>query len=146
MAFDSEKIERIILNLMSNAIKFTEPGGNIDVRIYDRNEYILISVKDTGRGIPKDMMEKVFDTFAQVDSSFTRNVEGSGLGLSLTRLLIKEHGGEISLKSELGKGSEFIINLPVKLVNNEYKTNDKDNITFKSSTEKIKMEFSDIFL
>lgn len=146
MAFDSEKIERIILNLLSNAVKFTEPGGNINICIYDKNEYLLISVKDTGIGIPENMLDKIFHTFTQVDSSFTRNVEGSGIGLSIVRLLVEMHEGKVWAKSELGKGSEFIIKLPIKLISDEINTNNQREIQFNSNIERIKMEFSDIYL
>ena len=90
-----------MLNLLSNSIKFTEPGGKIEVTIYDRKEHILISVKDTGVGIPQDMLEKIFDTFTQVDPSFRRHAEGSGIGLSLVKSLVEMHEGKIIARSQL---------------------------------------------
>jgi signal transduction histidine kinase len=145
MAFDAEKFERIMLNILSNSIKFTKPGGQIDVTIYDRQEHILISVKDTGVGIPQDMLEKIFNTFTQVDDSFRRHAEGSGIGLSLVKSLVDMHGGEITAISQLGIGSEFLIKLPIKLIEIEsnphkYKASDLDY-----NVESTRIEFSDIY-
>lgn len=144
-AFDSEKLERIMLNLLSNSLKFTKSGGRIEVNVYDKEEYILISVKDTGVGIPEDMLEKIFDTFTQVDASFRRHAEGSGIGLSLVKSLVKMHEGEITVRSEMGKGSEFIIKLPIKLMENETNTYQHENSTLSNNVEKTKIEFSDIY-
>lgn len=145
-AFDSEKFERIILNLLSNAIKFTEAGGSIEVNIYDKNEYILISVKDTGIGIPEAMCEKIFDKFTQVDTSFRRNAEGSGIGLSLVKSLVELHGGKVTVKSEMGVGSEFTIKLPVKLIESESNTYKDEDKNISDKEQKAKIEFSDIYL
>jgi signal transduction histidine kinase len=141
---DSEKLERILLNLLSNAIKFTKSGGNIYVNLYDKGEYIVISVKDTGSGIPKNMVEKIFDNFVQVDNSLRRGAEGSGIGLSLVKSLVEMHGGNIEVKSELGVGSEFIVKLPAKINVNEVLINEKSSLDDK--VEKIKIEFSDIYM
>lgn len=145
IAFDEEKIERIILNLLSNSIKFTNRGGNIYVSMYVENENIYISVKDTGVGIPLGMQDKIFDTFTQVDNSLRRRAEGSGIGLSLVKYLVEMHSGEITVLSQLGIGSEFIIKLPVKIIESESKicqekTDDSNNLV-----EKTKIEFSDIY-
>lgn len=142
---DSEKLERIVLNLLSNAIKFTKPGGNIFVNIYDKSEYILISVKDTGIGIPENMLQKIFDTFTQVDGSLRRHAEGSGIGLSLVKSLVEMHGGEVNVKSELGSGSEFIIKLPVIGALNRLDSYDEETENLNDRVEKIKIEFSDIY-
>lgn len=142
MAFDADKIERIMLNLISNAIKFTNPGGFIEVNIYERKDKILISVKDTGIGIPIDMQESVFNHFVQVDSTLQRKVEGSGIGLSIVKSLVELHGGSISVNSEYVDGCEFIIELPVTLV--KYK-DAKHDLTSISNEEKISIELSDIY-
>jgi PAS domain S-box-containing protein len=147
IACDPDKIERIMLNLLSNAIKFTDPGGSILVNIYDRGSNIIIAVKDTGIGIPKDKIDIIFEHFRQVDKSFTRNHEGSGIGLSLVKSLVEMHGGAITVKSECGKGSEFIIDLPVETLET------KDNIIREANKnepkgdliEIINIEFSDIY-
>lgn len=142
---DADKIERILLNLLSNAIKFTPSGGNILVNVTDKDSGILVSVKDTGVGIPADMKSSIFDRFVQVDKSLSRNREGSGIGLSLVKSLIEMHGGKISVESEYGSGSEFIIELPeAGLAESETIILDA-NIARESNIERINMEFSDIY-
>lgn len=147
VACDLDKIERIILNLLSNSIKFTTPGGSIFVNIFDGEEYITISIEDTGIGIPEDKLNIVFDRFRQVDKSFTRNYEGSGIGLSLVKSLVEIQGGAISVESKLGVGTKFIIRFPVKLLDNDKRediTKLVDN-TINDSVQRIKIEFSDIY-
>ena len=143
MAFDPDKIERIMLNLISNAIKFTDSGGFIEINIYERKEKILISVKDTGIGIPIDMQKSVFNHFVQVDNSLKRKAEGSGIGLSIVKSLVELHGGSISINSNYHEGTEFIIELPVILVENVDTTHIKTSI---SNVEKVNIEFSDIYI
>lgn len=147
IAFDEEKIERIILNLLSNAVKFTDSKGSIFINIYDKGEFVEISIRDTGIGIPGDKLDFIFKRFAQIDKSITRKKEGSGIGLALVKSLVEIQGGTISVKSELGKGSEFTITLPVKVVNVEETEN---NIISEESSEskykeKLATEFSDIY-
>lgn len=146
IACDPGKIERIILNLLSNAIKFTPCGGNIMVNVEDGVENICIKVKDTGKGIPKEKLNFIFERFMQVDKSLTREHEGSGIGLSLVKALVELHGGDISVKSKEGYGTEFIVHIPCKLVDSET-SNDKscDNTIDENRIEKIKLEFSDIY-
>ncbi len=143
IAFDPDMIERIMLNLLSNAIKFTDANGKIYVNIYDRLDTIAISVKDTGIGIPKDMHEKIFNCFTQVDGSLHRKTEGSGIGLSLVQSLVELHGGSISLTSEIGSGSEFIIELPNVLCVSEEESQLYVSV---ANVERIRVEFSDIYL
>lgn len=143
MACDVDMIERIILNLLSNAVKFTPPEGNINVKVYDKDKYIIIAVKDSGIGIPKDMLEIIFDRFRQVDKSLTRSAEGSGIGLNLVRSLVELHGGEIKVESSEGTGSEFIIKLPVTLVSKDEVAATKD--MDQEKVERIHIEFSDIY-
>ncbi len=142
MAVDLDKIERIILNLLSNAVKFTGCGGEIIVNLTDEENYISISIKDTGIGIPMDKKDLIFERFRQVDRTFTRNHEGSGIGLSLVKSFVEMHEGTIKINSELGVGSEFIIKLPVKILNEKCieKKYEDDNII-----ERISIEFSDIY-
>jgi PAS domain S-box-containing protein len=145
IACDKEKIERIMLNLISNAIKFTNLGGNILVNMFERSDNIVVSVRDTGIGIAKEKQSCIFDRFIQVDKSLTRNREGSGIGLSLVKALVEMHGGKMFLESEVNKGSEFSFELPIKqlqaskdkYVNNKFNAN--------SNIEKINIEFSDIY-
>ena len=144
-AFDSEKFERIMLNILSNAIKFTEKEGTISVNIYDKDTYIIIKIKDTGIGIPQNMLNKIFDTYSQVDDSLRGTVEGHGLGLSLVKSLVEMHGGEVSAKSKIGVGSELNIKLPIRLIESEISYENKD-YNINDPVERIKIEFSDIYL
>jgi PAS domain S-box-containing protein len=144
MSCDVDKIERIMLNLLSNAIKFTESGGSINVNISEEVDKIKISVKDTGTGIPAHMQEKIFETFTQVDELYRRKAEGSGIGLSLVKYFTEMHGGKILVEGEYGKGSNFIIELPIKLSDENYVIEAEDMLG-QSKVEKIKIEFSDIY-
>ena len=113
---DWEKARRILVNLVSNAIKFTDPGGTVDVKVaYDaEGETVVIEVADSGIGIPKDKQELVFERFTQENMSTVRRYGGSGLGLSLVRDLVGMLDGSISLSSTVGKGSVFTVALPTK--------------------------------
>lgn len=146
MACDVDKIERIMLNLLSNAVKFTDQGGSIFVNIYDQGDKVVIIVKDTGIGIPFDKQDMIFERFNQVDRSLTRGHEGSGIGLSIVKSLVLMHNGKISVKSDYGCGSEFIIELPVKLINVEKPNIKERELSFRQDTlsNKICVEFSDI--
>jgi len=110
---DKEKIEKIITNLLSNALKFTPEGGNIDFNVVKRSEEVMLVIKDSGIGIANERLEKIFDRFYQVDGSHTREQEGTGLGLALTKELVELHKGKIEVQSEEGKGSMFIVTLPL---------------------------------
>jgi signal transduction histidine kinase len=145
IACDPDKIERIMLNLLSNAIKFTPKGGTIYVNIYEKADGICIHVKDTGIGIPENMRHSIFERFVQVDKTISRNREGSGIGLSLVKSLVDMHGGNINLISEEGKGSEFIIELPKRIVEGNTETSESNFINENKNVEKINIEFSDIY-
>lgn len=145
IACDPDKVERIILNLLSNSIKFTEFGGSINVNIYDKGDKIFVSVKDTGIGIPKDKQENIFERFIQVDKSLSRNREGSGIGLSLVKSIVEMHSGKISLISEPGVGSEFLIEFPSSTINTDFKRVSANNHLERSNIERINIEFSDIY-
>ncbi|MEO6000291.1 MAG: ATP-binding protein [Chitinophagaceae bacterium] len=124
--FDREKLRQIISNLLSNAIKFTPEKGNIYISVMENmltnnidNATLIIKVKDTGIGIPEDQLLYVFDRFYQLDNSHTRKTEGTGIGLALTKELVKLMDGEIGVKSPPAgafKGSEFTVSLPIKKV------------------------------
>ena len=142
---DPEKIERVILNLLANSIKFTKPGGRMKVNMYDKGKNIIISVKDTGIGIPKDKLDIIFDRFRQVDKSLTRKQEGSGIGLSIVKSLVELHNGKISVLSEYGKGTEFRIVLPVIVlpsVNNNAGVFEPE---LQERIQRMQIEFSDIY-
>jgi two-component system, OmpR family, phosphate regulon sensor histidine kinase PhoR len=146
VACDPDKIERIILNLLSNAVKFTSSGGKIEVNILDRQDKLLITVKDTGIGVPKEMQNSIFERFIQVDKSITRSKEGSGIGLSIVRSLVEMHGGTISLMSEVDRGSEFIIAMPKRIIKEEQQIKDSNFIEGHHRVEKVNIEFSDIYV
>ncbi len=109
---DSDRFQQIILNLLSNALKFTPSGGSISVGWRVEDSRVLIDVADTGTGIAADQFERIFDPFVQVHSGTTRTSEGVGLGLPISRDMARQMGGDVSLKSELGIGSTFTLTLP----------------------------------
>jgi signal transduction histidine kinase len=116
---DAGKLQQIVTNLISNAIKFTEKGG-VDVVVAPAlNESWKITVRDTGIGMPKDATEYIFDPFQQVDGSATRRHQGTGLGLAITRRLVEKLEGTIEVETELGKGSTFSVILPRVLLPDE---------------------------
>lgn len=145
IACDPEKIERIMLNLLSNAVKFSKPDGKIDVNFYDKEDKVLISVKDNGIGIPEDKLDVIFERFRQVDKSLTRNHEGSGIGLSLAKSLVEMHGGTILVQSEINKGTEFVVELPTAVLLKEDTRYSAGNAGKKDNFEKVSIEFSDIY-
>lgn len=144
MACDPDKIERIMLNLISNAIKFTNSGGHIFINMFDENDYIVICVEDNGIGIPENDLDIIFERFRQASRPSSENYVGSGIGLSLVKSLVEMHGGEISVKSTYGKGTKFTIKLPVTI--NDTAATPRENTNFnKSNIEKVSIEFSDIY-
>ena len=137
---DKDKIEKIFTNILSNAFKFAPEGGIIEAAVKSNsksspkevayksvssppleeqgvgqssNNYVCISIRDTGVGIPKEKIGKIFDRFYQVDGSHTREQEGTGIGLSLTKELVELHKGKIEVESEEGKGATFTIRIPL---------------------------------
>ena len=143
IACDPEKIERVMLNLISNAIKFSNKGEEILVNIRDLNEWVEISVKDNGVGIDNEHLNMIFDRFKQVDKSLSRNAEGTGIGLSLVKSIVELHGGSISVESKYGNGSKFIVILPAR----EVDTQDAlCNRNMKNRSERVQVEFSDVYL
>ena len=116
---DQDQVRRVLINLMSNAIKYTPPGGTVTLRVCmcpggDNcdTEGIRLTVEDTGVGIPEDKLDKVLEPFEQVENSFTRSKPGTGLGLALSRAMIEAHGGRLWLESELGVGTRGHALLP----------------------------------
>ncbi|MFZ5967417.1 MAG: ATP-binding protein [Bacillota bacterium] len=146
MACDVEQIERAILNILSNAIKFNRKHGKIEVNIYDKIENIMISVRDTGIGIPQNMLEEIFGRYKQVDAATTRRKEGSGIGLFIAKSIIEGHSGKIEVKSKLGEGSEFIVTLPVGLGGEYNNSRDTADMPKEINVEKAAIEFSDIYV
>jgi len=109
---DKSKFKQVLYNLLSNAIKFTDQGGKVWLDARLDGEWVEVDVGDTGVGIPKDQQERIFSEFYQVESRQSREVEGTGLGLSLTKRLVELHGGTISVSSEAGKGAIFTVRIP----------------------------------
>ncbi|MEE2946593.1 MAG: ATP-binding protein [Pseudomonadota bacterium] len=107
---DQIRLRQVFTNILDNALKFTEQGG-VTISVDDRGAQVKVSVSDTGVGIPEDRLPEVFDKFSQVDSSASRKVGGTGLGMAITKQIIKLHGGEISVSSKLGEGTEFTFTL-----------------------------------
>lgn len=149
IACDADIIERIVLNLLSNSIKFTNPGGSIFIRMFEDNEDIIISVKDTGIGIKPEDQKMIFERLKQVDKSLNRKREGSGIGLYLVKLLVELHKGSIYVSSELNKGTEFVITLPIIVLDEQKDISsiEKQIISHKviNGIDKIEIEFSDIY-
>jgi signal transduction histidine kinase len=110
---DSEKLQQIMLNLLTNATKFTDRGGDVRVECEVVGGFARLHVHDTGVGIPADKLSLIFDPFVQVDSQYTRTRDGVGLGLAISRDLARGMGGELSVESEFGHGSTFTLVLPV---------------------------------
>lgn len=146
IALDDEKYERIILNLLSNAIKFTPKGKNISVNVYSVKENICVNVKDNGIGIPPDKIDIIFDKFGQVDSSLSRQAEGSGIGLSLVKKFVEALDGSISVKSKIDYGSTFTILLPNETVNEEHNNKALVDLMDNRLVQTTNIEFSDIYL
>ncbi len=174
---DKDKLDKILSNILSNALKFTAEGGGVNVNVKvipkDRKkdieasptssgEFVEISVNDTGIGIPKEQMDKIFDRFYQVDNRLSREYEGTGVGLSLTKELVELHKGSISVESEEGKGTVFRIFFqagkehlqPEEIENNiptigneetrEYNTGNSADIEAFQNIEKSKFDYASI--
>ena len=141
--FDPSKIERIMLNLLSNAIQYTKDDGLIEVKVNANEDEVLVSVKDNGIGIPEEKLELIFDRFGQVDDSLNRICEGSGIGLSLVKSLVELHGGNISVNSKIDEGSEFIFSIPIMLGEGSVIESNIDRRF--NHVERCNIEFSDIY-
>lgn len=114
--FDKDRITQVIINLINNAIKYTDRGGAIEVEVLDNSHYATVNVKDNGIGIKKEDKERIFWPFEQVDSSMTRKYEGSGLGLAICNAIVSAHGGKLWVESEPGIGSTFQFRIDYKYV------------------------------
>lgn len=150
IGIDEEKYERILLNLLSNAIKFTPTGKTVRVsvsqKIIEKKCMVCIEVKDNGIGIPKDKQELIFERFGQVDNSLTRQAEGTGIGLSLVKMLVESQSGIITLDSQVGKGSSFNIMFQAKKIKAAPVKEKLKEITESRLVKATAVEFSDIYL
>ncbi len=111
---DPEQLERVLLNVLANALKFTGPDGKILVRLSVNSETIEVSVSDNGEGIPVGHVERIFDRFHQVDPTGTRRHGGTGIGLAFVKEIVELHGGAVTVESELGVGTTIFVRLPVR--------------------------------
>ncbi len=111
---DRRRISQVLLNLLSNAIKFTPDGGRVTLRVWLEATTAVFQVEDTGIGIPKSKHVLLFQKFQQLDSTYHRRYEGTGLGLALTKQLVELHGGKIELESSVGNGSTFTVRIPAQ--------------------------------
>ncbi|MBX7421071.1 PAS domain S-box protein [Clostridium chauvoei] len=143
IACDYDKIERIMLNLLSNATKYTQENGEIFVKVKCTEEGIMISVKDNGIGIPQNRLENIFNRFEQVDNKITRNSLGSGIGLYLVKSFVEIHGGKITVKSEEGKGTEFKFIIPDTILEEVEDYSVSKELT-NNTSEKCNIEFSNL--
>ena len=145
VGLDDEKYERILLNLLSNSIKFTPKGKSIGIVISSHNNKVCIKLKDEGVGIPKNKQREVFQRFGQTGSNITKSGEGTGIGLYLVKLLVDAMNGKIVLESEENKGSTFIITIPDNVV-----CEDEDSklleVTNNRYVKNMQIEFSNIYL
>ena len=115
MMVDPEKLAWVLTNFISNAIRYTPEGGKIDLQVYQNERHLEFSVRDHGEGIEKEQVHKVFQRFVQLKKKDgKKNKEGLGLGLAISKEVIEEHGGEIGVESELGKGSRFYFRIPIE--------------------------------
>lgn len=109
---DKEKFAQVIINILSNAIKYNNGNNEIYIKVFKKNNSINISIKDSGIGIPKSEYKNIFERFYRLDKSRGANEKGGGVGLTIAKSIVNAHGGEIEVYSEINKGSEFIISLP----------------------------------
>jgi CheY-like chemotaxis protein len=137
---DSKRLKQILVNLLNNAVKFTPERGTVklEVRRDEHAGQVWFSVTDSGIGIAPENLQKIFQPFEQLDSSLSRQYEGTGLGLGLVKKLVELHGGHIAVESELGKGSRFYFNIPIRSAPNvgAKKTTARLALNKTTSTEK----------
>lgn len=145
-ACDPDQIERIILNLLSNAMKFTSHGGNIyvDMEVNDRCNKVIIKISNDGEKINFEDRLRIFERFTQSESLLTRRTEGTGIGLTLVKSLVKLHNGEVYVNTEFEEGTQFCIELPIRKMKN-FKNNNVREKSIVSKVEKFNIEFSDIY-
>lgn len=129
-AVDAEKIERVLFNLLSNAFKFTPENGSISVRLESEGNNILLSVADTGKGIPSEEIQRIFERFYQVEKV---NPNGSGIGLALAKVFVEMHGGTIKVNSKVNKGTTFTVFLPIRKV--ESKISDASSLVKRTEAD-----------
>lgn len=146
MSVDINAIERILLNILSNAIKFTESGGNIYVNLFERDNKIDIEIKDTGIGIEEDKINLIFERFNNVNKGFIGNVYGSGIGLSMVKSMINLIQGEVKVESKYGEGTKFTITLNINELNQCNSIQEKEYYNKNNSNvERLIVDMTDIY-
>ena len=113
---DGQRVEQVLTNLISNALKFTPSGGTVIVTAATQNAFVVFTVTDTGCGIPPESQAHIFDKFIQLHPNRDDRTKGTGLGLTIVRHLVELHGGSVSVESEVGQGSRFSFSLPIDQV------------------------------
>jgi signal transduction histidine kinase len=139
---DPQAIDRIVMNLLSNALKFSPKESEILISVVVQEQKIKIYVKDQGTGIPEDEQESIFNRFIQAKQNKNKEQSGSGIGLDLVNYLSKAHGGKVELFSKVGHGAQFIVTLPLILLKNEERNYKLES---RSKVEQLEVEFSDIY-
>src|SRR5262249_55603616 len=114
MMLDKEKLKEVMINLISNAIKYSPAGGDVNVRMKVDEANLRIEIQDHGIGIPKEHQSKLFEAFYRVDSSHTASIPGTGLGLTIVKAIVEHHGGRTWFESEVGKGTTFFLLIPAR--------------------------------
>jgi two-component system, sensor histidine kinase and response regulator len=134
---DVRRVQQILLNLLTNAIKFTPEGGRVTLRVFLDTETAIFQVKDTGIGIPEQQRSLLFQKFQQLDPSYHRQYEGTGLGLALTKQLVEMHNGWIDVQSTVGQGSVFTVHLPARLMSSALPSNQSLNVALRQPQGRI---------
>lgn len=130
---DSQRIRQVMLNFIDNAIKYT-PQGNVDVFVQREGNAVKFSVQDTGKGITKEEIDRLFNKFTRVGGASRFHTEGTGLGLYVAKQIVKEHHGEVKVESEgMGKGSTFIMELPIEGSEKSLKVGEKASVVIKAA-------------
>ncbi|MEP0912022.1 ATP-binding protein [Leptolyngbya sp. GB1-A1] len=110
---DPQRVRQILHNLLSNAVKFTLAGGRVTLRVFTEKDFVMLQVQDTGIGIPEHLIPQLFQKFHQLDRGYSRQYQGTGIGLALTKQLVELHGGSVTVESTAGVGSVFTVQLPI---------------------------------
>ena len=124
---DASRLEQVVVNLLTNAAKYTDEGGHIWLTVQEEDEDCVLTVRDTGVGIAPELLPRIFDLFTQAERSLDRSQGGLGIGLALVHRLVEMHGGKVAVHSALGEGSEFVVRLPRVLTAEPPPSSSEDN-------------------
>ncbi|MDP4176849.1 MAG: ATP-binding protein [Bacillota bacterium] len=120
---DKDKISQVIINLISNALKYTDTKGTVEIKLEKKNDFIQIRVKDTGKGISKNDLPFIFERFYRADKSRNRLTGGFGIGLTISKAIVDSHNGKIEVFSQMNKGTEFIVSIPINILSSSQISN-----------------------